>query len=66
VPELDAAISLRSDGIGPLAIPLRVGGPGHYLATGVTIPIAGNWVLKVTVRTTALDEQAVFATLPVH
>jgi copper transport protein len=66
VPELDAAISLPSAGIGPLAIPLRVGGPGHYLATGVTIPFAGDWVLKVTVRTTALDEQVVLATLPVH
>jgi copper transport protein len=66
IPELDAAISLPAQGIGPLAIPLRVGGPGHYLATDVTIPLAGTWVLKLTVRTNAIDEQEVFAALPVH
>jgi copper transport protein len=66
IPELDAAISLPAQGVGPLSIALRVGGPGHYLATGVTIPLAGTWQLKLTVRTTAIDEQEVLATLRVH
>ncbi len=66
IPELDAAISLPAQGIGPLAIPLVVATVGHYRATGVTIPLAGNWVLKLTVRTTAIDEDVVTATLPVR
>lgn len=66
VPELDAAISLPAQNVGPLSIPLRLGGPGHYLATDVTIPLAGDWILKVTVRTSAIDEQAVYATIHVR
>ena len=66
IPELDAAISLHSEGIGPIAIPLVVAGPGHYRANDVTIPVGGDWTLKLTVRTTAIDEAAVTAVLPVH
>ena len=66
IPELDAAISLPSEGIGPITIPLVVAGPGHYRANDVTIPVAGDWILKLTVRTTAIDEDAVTAVLPVH
>ncbi len=66
IPELDASISLPSQGIGPLTIPLRVAAPGHYLAARFDIPLAGDWNLKLTVRTTAIDEQELFATLPVH
>ncbi|HUI04296.1 MAG TPA: copper resistance protein CopC [Acidimicrobiales bacterium] len=66
VPELDAAISLPAQGIGPIALPIVVAGPGHYLSADVDIPLAGDWVLKVTVRTTAIDEQEVVATLPVR
>ena len=49
---------------GPLTIPLVVATVGHYRATGVTIPLAGNWILKLTVRTTAIDEDVVTATTP--
>lgn len=66
IPELDAAISLPSEGIGPIAIPLVVAAPGHYRATDVTIPVAGDWILKLTVRTTAIDENVVTAVLPVR
>ncbi len=66
IPELDASVSLASEGIGPIEIPLVLGGPGHYLDTNVDLPIAGNWQLKLTVRTSPIDEQEVFATVPVH
>ena len=66
IPELDAAISLPSQGIGPITIPLVVAAPGHYRATDVTIPVAGDWILKLTVRTTAIDENVVTAVLPVR
>ncbi len=66
IPELDAAISLPSEGIGPISIPLVVAAPGHYRATDVTIPAAGDWILKLTVRTTAIDEDDVRSVLPVR
>jgi copper transport protein len=66
IPELDAAISLPSEGIGPITIPLEVAAPGHYRATDVTIPVAGDWILKLTVRTTGIDEDVVTAVLPVR
>ena len=66
IPELDASISLPAQGLGPLTIPLVNAGPGHYFATNVDIPIAGTWILTLTVRTSAIDEQEVTAPLPVH
>ena len=66
IPELDAAVTLPAESIGPIVVPLRVGGPGHYLATGFTFPFAGTWDLKLTVRTSPIDEQEVFARFPVH
>ena len=66
VAELDASISLRHAGAGPIALALAVAGPGHYQATGVTIPAAGDWDLRVTVRTSAGGEQVVRAVLPVR
>jgi copper transport protein len=66
IPELDATISLPARGIGPLPIPLVVATLGHLRALDVTIPLAGDWTLTLTVRTTAIDEQVVTATLPVH
>jgi copper transport protein len=66
VPELDAAISLSSSGIGPITLPMTLVGPGHYRASDMTFPLAGSWTLKLTVRTSAIDEQEVFATVPVH
>jgi len=66
IPELDATISLPAQGIGPLSIPLVVATVGHLRASDVTIPLAGNWTLTLTVRTTAIDEQVLTATLPVH
>ncbi|HZM55934.1 MAG TPA: copper resistance protein CopC [Acidimicrobiales bacterium] len=66
VPELDASISLPTQNLGPLSISLVVGGPGHFYATNVDIPIAGTWILKITLRTDAIDEQVVSTPLPVH
>jgi copper transport protein len=66
IPELDASISLPSQSIGPLAIPLAIGGLGHYYATNFDIPIAGTWILKLTIRTDAIDEQVVTTDLPVR
>ncbi len=66
IPELDLSISLPSQSIGPLSVPLAVAGPGHYSASNFDIPAAGTWVIKYTVRIDAIDEQVVMTDLPVH
>jgi len=66
VPELDLSLNLPAQNIGPLTVPLVISGPGHYRADHVDIPVAGDWVLKFTVRTDAIDEQVVPVTMPVH
>ena len=66
MPELDLSLSLPSESIGPLTIPLTLEGPGHYYADNVDIPVAGSWVMKLTVRTDAIDEQEVTTTVPVR
>jgi len=66
VPELDLSLSLPSESIGPLTVPLTLAGPGHYYADDVDIPVAGSWTLHLTVRTDAIDEQEVTTTLPVR
>jgi copper transport protein len=66
IPELDVTISLPSQGIGPITVPLVVASLGHYQDDHVDLPFAGNWQMRVTVRTTAIDEQLIYATLPVR
>ena len=66
IPELDASIDLAAQGVGPIALPVVVTSPGHYQADGVDIPLAGNWTLKLTVRTSAIDEQPVSASVPIR
>ena len=46
--DLKLTLDQPSKGIAPLDVPLIRAGPGHYLATGVTIPLAGQW--RVTAR----------------
>ena len=66
IPELDMTLSLPAENLGPLAIPLVVAGPGHYNANNFVIPVTGNWILRFTVRTDAIDEQVVSVPLPIH
>ncbi|MFI9627515.1 copper resistance CopC/CopD family protein [Streptomyces sp. NPDC052042] len=59
VPELKVAFTLESKGIGPLpATPTRVT-EGHWIASGAQIPIAGDWKVAVTVRTSDIDQTTV-------
>lgn len=59
VPELKVAFTLESKGIGPLpAAPTRFA-EGHWTASGVQIPMAGDWKVAVTVRTSDIDQTTV-------
>ncbi|MGC4947588.1 copper resistance protein CopC [Streptomyces sp. DT224] len=59
VPEVKLAFTLESKDIGPLpAVPVRLT-EGHWTATGLQLPIAGDWKVAVTVRTSDIDQTTV-------
>ncbi|WP_327176757.1 copper resistance protein CopC [Streptomyces sp. NBC_01335] len=59
VPEVRIALTLEAKDIGPLpVVPDRLA-EGHWAASGVQIPMAGEWKLAVTVRTSDIDETTV-------
>ncbi|MCX0244946.1 copper resistance CopC/CopD family protein [Streptomyces drozdowiczii] len=59
VPEVKIAFTLESKDIGPLpVVPVRLT-EGHWTATGLQLPIAGDWKVAVTVRTSDIDQTTV-------
>ncbi|MFE2761672.1 copper resistance CopC/CopD family protein [Streptomyces halstedii] len=59
VPEVKLAFTLESKDIGPLpVVPDRLA-PGHLTASDVQIPMAGDWKLAVTVRTSDIDQTTI-------
>ena len=59
VGEFQASASLPQRDIAPIPIPVRRLGPGHYIASGVSLPISGEWTLTVRALVTETDEAAV-------
>lgn len=59
VPEVKIAFTLTDKNIGPLPVnPDRVA-TGHWTANEVQIPMAGDWKIAVTVRTSDIDQVTV-------
>jgi copper transport protein len=56
VPDVRAALTLPGAGVEPIQVPLRTAGTGHFLVSGLDVPIKGTWTLLVAVRTGAIDE----------
>lgn len=63
--EITAAVSLPGKQLGPLPVTLTSAGAGHRAAT-IAVPVAGQWRLAVTVRTTAIDQATGEVILPIH
>ncbi|MFH8339614.1 copper resistance protein CopC [Streptomyces sp. AM6-12] len=59
VPEVTIALTLEAKKIGPLSVTPEHITTGHYSADGVQIPMAGDWKVAVTVRTSDIDEVTV-------
>ncbi|MFD7981212.1 copper resistance CopC/CopD family protein [Streptomyces sp. NPDC059071] len=59
VPEVKVAFTLKEKNIGPLPVlPDRVQ-TGHWTATGVQLPMPGEWLMQVTVRTSDIDQTTI-------
>ncbi len=59
VPELKVAFTLTAKKIGPLPVTPDHLATGHWTANGLQIPMAGNWNIAVTVRTSDIDQVTV-------
>ncbi|MER7690667.1 copper resistance protein CopC [Streptomyces sp. NPDC097610] len=64
VPELRLTFTLESQQIGPIDADLTDKG-GYWAADGVTLPVAGTWTMKATVRTTDIDQVTVSKTVKI-
>ncbi|MFE1944339.1 copper resistance CopC/CopD family protein [Streptomyces massasporeus] len=59
IPEVKVEFTLKAKDIGPLPVAPDHIATGHWSANGVQIPMAGDWQVDVTVRTSDIDEVTV-------
>ncbi|WP_405871188.1 copper resistance CopC/CopD family protein [Streptomyces sp. NBC_00005] len=59
IPEVKVAFTLEAKKIGPLPVNPDHVTTGHWSANGVQIPMAGDWKVAVTVRTSDIDQVTV-------
>ncbi|MFD8015329.1 copper resistance CopC/CopD family protein [Streptomyces sp. NPDC058955] len=59
VPEIKVNLTLEEKGVGPLPVaPDRIQ-TGHWSASGVQLPLPGEWRVQVTVRTSEIDQTTI-------
>ncbi|MEU9178139.1 copper resistance protein CopC [Streptomyces sp. NPDC048550] len=59
IPEIKVAFTLPAKDIGPLPLIPERAAPGHWSASGVQLPLTGEWRIDVTVRTSDIDQTTV-------
>ncbi|GAA2315174.1 copper resistance protein CopC [Streptomyces kunmingensis] len=59
VPEVKVAFTLEAKKLGPLPVVPDHIATGHWSASGVQVPVAGEWKIAVTVRTSDIDQVTV-------
>ncbi len=65
LPEVKVSFTLPAKDIGPLPLLPDRAGPGHWTASGVQLPLAGEWRIDVTVRTSDIDQTTVQKTVKI-
>ncbi|MEC4569974.1 copper resistance CopC/CopD family protein [Streptomyces virginiae] len=65
LPEIKVAFTLSAKDIGPLPVVPDQAAPGHWTASGVQLPLAGEWRIDVTVRTSDIDQTTVQKTVKI-
>jgi copper transport protein len=59
VPEVTASFSFPEKQIDGVPVKLWKAGAGHWQGAGINLPLPGDWQLKVTVRTSEIDQATV-------
>ena len=65
VNEFQVSAALPSRDIAPIPVPVRRLGPGHYISSGVDLPIRGDWTLTVRILLSETDQAALAGKLPI-
>jgi copper transport protein len=65
VQDLTATLTLPSQDVGPLTVPVTRAGPGHFSAYNFNIPLRGQWKLEVKALLSDIDEATLSTTVPV-
>jgi copper transport protein len=65
VQDMTATLTLPSQDVGPLTIPVTRAGPSHFSAYNFNIPLRGQWKLEVKALLSDIDETTVSTTIPV-
>ncbi|MEU9299116.1 copper resistance protein CopC [Streptomyces sp. NPDC048269] len=65
LPEIKVAFTLPAKDIGPLPLLPDRAAPGHWTASGVQLPLAGEWRIDVTIRTSDIDQTTVQKTVKI-
>jgi copper transport protein len=59
VAELKVSFTLDAQDIGPLPVPLDRDAPGRWTARSAQLPMPGDWRVRVTVRTSDIDQTTI-------
>ncbi|MEU6893242.1 copper resistance protein CopC [Streptomyces sp. NPDC046557] len=59
LPEVKVSFTLPAKEIGPLPVLPERAAAGHWSADGVQLPLAGEWRIDITVRTSDIDQTTV-------
>ncbi|MGW6856119.1 copper resistance CopC/CopD family protein [Streptomyces xanthophaeus] len=65
LPEVKIAFTLPAKDIGPLPLVPDRAAAGHWSSSGVQLPLAGEWRIDVTVRTSDIDQTTVQKTVKI-
>lgn len=66
VGDVFADLRLPAQEVGPIAVPLRRAGPGHFAAYSFTLPTRGTWELALEVELVGGERVTATAALPVE
>lgn len=64
--DVTVTAALPDQQLGPLPVKLHDAGVGHFIGTGLSLPDAGTWQVRVSVRTSEFDESTVTAKVTVR
>jgi copper transport protein len=66
VQEFDVTVSLPAKKVAPIDVPVANVTPDHALASEVPLPVPGRWTVRITVRTSAVDETVFTVVVPIR
>jgi len=63
--QIQVAVYMPAQHLGPLPVPVKPNGPGAYVSQAVALTLTGQWQVQITIRSDAFDETTVFVPIPV-